>query len=219
MQYTQPAMKVPYSARFTTASFLSAALYTWWQLLPGLPSEGTLAARAEWLLHHGWQWQLGWWLWLVAVFSWMVLLVVLTWSYLPAHRVAGMLQAGLMVIAAVLVISGVTVWMAVLPAALAPANLTPSNVALVDGLGTSLLNAGCLMGGTVTAWLALDLFRKNLLVRPWLGFSILAGLVLVPLVFLPLQPVLLMISLGCWMVWCLWLSTRQSLPRPFTEWQ
>jgi hypothetical protein len=212
-------MKIPYAARFSCISFSGAALYTWWQLLPGLPGESATDVRAAWLLHHGWQWQFGWWLWLVAIFSWMVLLVVLVWSYLPAHRVAGMLQSGLMVIAAVLAIAGMTVWMAVLPVVLAPSNVAPNLIALVDTLSMSLLNAGCLMSGVVTAWLTLDLLRKNLLARVWLGILLLAGLALVPLAFFPLHPLLLLISFFCWLIGCLWLATRQHLPRPFAEWQ
>src|SRR5215204_2183672 len=108
-------MNIPYAARFASVAFLVAALYTWLQMPPTLYTISDLSVRQTWVLNHGFQWSLGWWLWLIAIFSWMVVLVVLSWSYLPAHRVAGTLQSGLMLIAAVLAIAAITIWMHVLP--------------------------------------------------------------------------------------------------------
>lgn len=144
-------MNVPNAARFTTVAFLGAAFYTWLQMRPGLDFGGAFVERQTWLLIHSGGWRLGWWLRLLAIFSWMWLLVALAWSYLPAHRMAAMLQSSLMIIAAVLAITGVTVWMVVLPAARplgdatngAGENLAP----LVDMLAMSLVSAGCFMGG------------------------------------------------------------------------
>lgn len=211
-------MKIPYAARFATAAFLTAALYTWFQLRPGLPAPDAFPMRQAWMLNHQAQWNLGWWLWLLAIFSWMMLLTVLTWSYLPAHRWAGMLQSGLMVIAAVLAILGVTIWMAVLPLALAQGSAAAPLIPLVDGLAVALLNAGCFMGGAATAWVAVDLIRQGGLARLWLWLAVLAGLCLLPLPFLPLHPALLSASLCYWLLWCFWLSAHRRLPGAFSEW-
>lgn len=210
-------MNVPNAARFTTIAFLGAALYTWRQMRPGLMAVGLMAERQTWLALHGPVWTLGWWLWLVAIFSWMWLLVALAWSYLPAHRLAAMLQSGLMIIAAVLAIAGVTVWMALLPPSVqleAGETLAP----LVDMLAMSLVSAGCFMGGLVTSWIAWDLIRQRVLPRFWLWLLVLAGLALAPAPFTALHPYPLAAALGCWFVGSLWLATRPRLPSPFSEW-
>jgi hypothetical protein len=212
-------MKIPYAARFAAAAFLVAPLYTWLQIRPGLPAAGALNTRQEWLIDHQTQWSVGWWLWLLAIFSWMVLLVLLSWSYLPAHRWTGMLQSGLMVIAAVLAITGVNVWMALLPAVIAQGNEAATLVLLIDTLASALLSAGCFMGGAVMAWIAWDLIRQNVLPRPWLWLAVLAGLFLLPAPILSLHPYLLLAGLCFWLIWCIWLSTRRRLPSPFTEWR
>lgn len=211
-------MSVPYAARFASVAFLAAVLYTWFQLRPGLPGVDVMNARQAWMLHHAAQWNLGWWLWLLAIFSWMVLLVVLAWGYLPAHRVAGMLQSGLMGIAAVLSILGVIVWMGVLPIALAQGEAATSLTPMVDGLAAGLIGAGCFMGGATTAWIALDLIRQKVLSRPWLLWAVIAGLCLLPIPFVSLNPYLLSASLLFWLIWCFWLATRRRLPSPFSEW-
>ena len=215
-------MNVPNAARFTTVAFLGAALYTWLQMRPGLDVAGVFVERQSWLLIHSGVWRLGWWLWLLAIFSWMWLLVALAWSYLPAHRMAAMLQSGLMIIAAVLAIAGVTVWMAVLPPALqmgdAAAGTGEMLAPLVDMLALSLLNAGCFMGGLVTSWIAWDLSRQQVLHRFGLWLLVLGGLLLAPAPFLALHPYPLTAALCCWLLCTLWLSTRGRLPSPFSEW-
>jgi hypothetical protein len=215
-------MNVLYAARFTTVVVLGAALYTWLQMRPGLATSGASAERQAWLALHGSVWTLGWWLWLVAIFSWMWLLIALAWSYLPAHRMAAMLQSGLMIIAAVLAIAGVTVWMAVLPLSVQMGGTTTNtgeNLApLVDMLAMSLVSAGCFMGGLVTSWIAWDLIRQKVLRRFWLWLLVLAGLALAPAPFTALHPYPLAAALGCWLLCTLWLSTRERLPSPFSEW-
>lgn len=215
-------MNVLYAARFATVVFLSAALYTWLQMQPGLVAVGVMADRWAWLALHDGLWRLGWWLWLAAIFSWMWLLVALAWSYLPAHRMAAMLQSGLMVIAAVLAIAGVTVWMAVLPAAVqlggATADAGEMLAPLVDMLAMSLVSAGCFMGGLVTSWIAWDLIRQKVLIRFWLWLLLFAGLALAPAPFVALHPYPLAAALGFWLLGSLWLSTRGRLPSPFSEW-
>jgi len=211
-------MNVPNAARFTTVAFLGAALYTWLQMWPGLDFGGAFVERQTWLLLHSGVWRLGWWLWLLAIFSWMWLLVALAWSYLPAHRMAAMLQSGLMVIAAVLAIAGVTVWMAVLPVAFGLGDTAENLVPLVDAVAMSLVSAGCFMGGLVTSWIAWDLIRQKALARFWLWLLLLAGLALTPAPFVALHPYPLAAALGFWLLGSLWLSTRRRLPSPFSEW-
>lgn len=215
-------MNVPNAARFTTVAFLGAALYTWLQMRPGLDFAGAFVERQTWLLLHSGVWRLGWWLWLLAIFSWMWLLVALAWSFLPAHRMAAMLQSGLMVIAAVLAIAGVTVWMAVLPVAFGLGDATAGaggNLALlVDMLAMGLISAGCFMGGLVTSWITWDLMRQKVLTRFWLWLLVLAGLALAPAPFIALHPYPLAVALCCWLLCTLSLSTRRRLPSPFSEW-
>jgi hypothetical protein len=210
-------MSVPNAARFTTVVFLGAALYTWLQMRPGLAAVGLAAERQAWLALHGPVWTLGWWLWLVAIFSWMWLLVALAWSYLPAHRMAAMLQSGLMIIAAVLAIAGVTVWMALLPSAVqlgdAASGVGETLAPLVEMLAMSLISAGCFMGGLVTSWIAWDLIRQRVLRRFWLWLLLLA-----PAPFTALHSYPLAAALGLWLVGSLWLATRPRLPSPFSEW-
>lgn len=211
-------MNVPYAARFSTIVFLIAALYTSLQMRPGLATGGVLATRQAWFLLHSGQWSLGWWFWLLAIFGWMWLLIALAWTYLPAHRMAGMLQSGLMVIAAVLAIAGVTLWMAGLPVAIGPGNAGGSMALLVDTLSIALLSAGCFMGGGVTAWIAFDLMHQKMLSRRWLWLLVFAGLCLAPAPFIALHPYPLFAALCFWLLWGLWLSTRRHLPSPFSEW-
>lgn len=211
-------MQLPFAARFAVGAILTATIYTLLVMRAGVRITGVLAPRQFWILDHPLQWQLGWWLWLVTIFSWMVLLVALSWHYLPAHRMAGMLQSGLMVIAAVLLIAGVTVWMGMLPATLTEfaeaALLTP----LVDALALGLLGAGLMMGGAVTTWLVVDLMRRSVLPRAWLAPLALAGLCLLPSPFLLPNPYLLLAAALCWLIGCGWLATRPRLPSPFVEW-
>jgi hypothetical protein len=223
-------MTIPYAARFATIAFLAASLFTAWQLQPGLapfvlPLTGypdltdELQARQSWYVAHRVPWQAGWWLWLLAIFSWMVLLVVLAWSYLPAHRVTGMLQSGLMLIAAVLAIAGVNVWMVLLPAALTPAEPDSHLVALTDLLARTLLGSGALMGGITTAWIAVELLQRRLLPRLWLALLGASGLCTLLAPFFALNVLLLLLALGCWLLACAWLAMHPRLPSLFPTWQ
>jgi hypothetical protein len=211
-------MKIPYAARFSTVAFLSAALYTWLQMQPGLPLASDSGTRQIWLHDHVGEWNLGWWLWLIAIFSWMVLLVVLSWSYLPAHRVASALQSGLMLIGAILAIGGVTVWMQVLPVALTQIEASDPLTSIIDALALSLLGSGCMMGGITTIWIAYDLIQQKVLPRSWLVLAIISGVCAVLAPFLYFHIFLLLTGLAGWLVWGLWLATRRRLPSPFPTW-
>jgi hypothetical protein len=211
-------MKIPYAARFSTVAFLGAALYTWLRMQPGFPTASQADLRQIWLRDHLVEWSLGWWLWLIAIFSWMMVLVVLSWSYLPAHRVSGALQSGLMLIAALMAIAGVTIWMHVLPVVLVQTEAVNLLTPVIDALGLSLLGSGCMMGGVTTAWIAYDLLQQRVLSRSWLLLSIISGVCAFLASFLLFNPFLLLTGLVSWLSWCLWLSTRRRLPRPFPTW-
>ncbi len=190
---------------------------------PGLYLVNELSLRQSWMLDHALQWTLGCWLWLLSLFSWMVLLITLMWSYLPAHRVSGMLQSGLMIIAAVLAIAGITVWMNVLPAAFAQATSLQADLAtgpapIVDALALALLGSGCLMGGATTAWIAYDLIRQRHLSVTWLLLPLTSGFCLIFASFFQFNLYLLLTSLLCWLTWCIWLSIQRDLPSPFPTW-
>ncbi|MCB0143791.1 MAG: hypothetical protein KDE50_28115 [Caldilineaceae bacterium] len=210
-------MKLWYAALFSGCTLLASSLYSALVSRPGLRLQGVMLDRRVWLAEHSVQWELGWWLWLLFIFSWMLLLVVLMWRYSPAHRVATMLQSGLMLISAVLAIGACLVWMKVIPAAAA----VESNVELlnvIDMLVLALAGAGCFMGGIVTAWMGVDLGRLERLPWPWLLPAIVAGLCAATTPFLLPQPHLLIVAAVCWLGWCAFLSTRREEPKVFAAW-
>jgi hypothetical protein len=185
---------------------------------PGLPLASDMGSRQIWLRDPGGEWSLGWWLWLIAIFSWMVLLVVLSWSYLPAHRVASALQSGLMLIAAILAIVAVTVWMQVLPVALSGIEASDPLTSIIDTLALALLGSGSMMGGVTTIWIAYDLLQQRVLPHSWVVLSLISGVCAVLSPFLHFHIFLLLTALVTWLIWCLWLSTRRRLPSPFPTW-
>lgn len=210
-------MKVAYAARFTALIFFVTCCITLLYLRPGLRVVGVQFPRQGWLLENPILWQIGGWLWLLTIFGWMWLLSALAWSYLPAHRLAAMLQSGLMLIGATLAIAGVITWMSVLPVAVAQGEAS-AYISLVDSLALGLLGGGGLMTGIVTLWLGLDLWRQRVLARPWVACCILAGLWTIPSPLLfPLFYHLLPAALFWWL-WTLYLAFRPRLPSPFAEW-
>ncbi len=108
-------MKVIQAARFSGLIFLVATTFAIFATRTGYRIVGVTLPRQVWLVEHPTLWAAGNWLWMLAIFSWMLVLVALMWSYSPAHRISSMLQSGLLIIAAVLLIAGVVVWMNVLP--------------------------------------------------------------------------------------------------------
>jgi len=204
-------MKLSLAALFAGLSHLAALLVTWLILRPGLAPNAAWAGRQVWLMGHSRGWQLGWWLWLLALFAWMVLLVALLWAYLPMHRLSSMLQSGLVIIAAVLGIAGIVVWMNGLPLASRQA-LDPALVALLDSLALGLLASALLMGGAVTAWLALDLWWLDKLPLGWLWPGIAAGLLAVPSPFLFPWPGLLLAASLSFLLWCALLIVQRDWP-------
>ena len=222
-------MKLRYAAIFTTIAFTAAAAYTALLLLPALQINRAqpVLLRGEWMAGNQATWTLGGWLWLLAIFSWMVLLVTLIWAYSPAHRVPTMLQSGLIVIGALLSIIGVVSWMGLLPVALGDVDaLTIDALAqrgdlmrLVDGLALGLLGAGLFMGGAVTAWLCIDLAQLKLLPWHWVLPGAAAGALAVPAPFVLPSPWLPALACFALLTWSLLLATRSEMPSAFPEWQ
>lgn len=211
-------MKIQNAARFNAIVWLVVLLFTGFVMRPGLRITGVHFPRQGWIVDNPLLWSLGWWLWLIAIFAWMWLLIALVWTYLPAHRIASMLQSGLMLIAAVLAISGVIVWMGVLPPAMTQATAT-TLAPLVDALALGLISGGAFMGGAVTAWIGLDLYQQGVLPRPWLWLCIVAGLAALPAPFILPFPYLLLVGALCWWLWSIYLARRPRLPSPFAEWK
>lgn len=214
-------MKLANAALFSMLTILVAAIYSGMIISAGMRINSVLLPRKEWLLTNNGLWMLGWWLWLFAIFGWMLLLVTIMWRYSPVHRVATILQSGLMIIAAVLTIVGVITWMNLLPVAMMQPDdsgqLVPTYVALVDALAISLLAAGCLMGGGVTAWIGFDLARLRKLTLAWLAPSIIAGALMMAAPFYFPNPYPLMVAAIIWVGWCLFLVTRRAEPPAFPE--
>lgn len=211
-------MKIQAAARFNALMWPGTLGYTVINMLPGLRITGVHFPRQSWLVENTFFWTWGCWMWLAAIFGWMWLLVALAWHYLPAHRLAAMLQSGLIIIAAVLSISGVIVWMAVLPPAMQQTTAT-TLAPLVDALALGLIGGGAFMGGAVTAWIGVDLYRQRVLAHRWLWLCVLAGLCALPTPFLLPLPYLLLAAALCWWCWSLYLALQPRLPSPFAEWQ
>lgn len=210
-------MKISYAAAFSGLAFLVAILFALFIMRPGLRITGVLLPRQAWILNSPVEWSIGWWLWLVAIFSWMLLLITFMWRYTPAHRVPTMLQSGLMLIAAVLAIAGVVIWMNTLPLAASQAD-GMNTMMLIDMMAMGLLGAGAFMGGIVTAWIGIDLARLGKLTWAWMMPGILAGALAIPSPFLFPNVYHLFASAFFWLVWCGFLATRRKEPNPFPEW-
>lgn len=210
-------MKIIQAARFSGFAFFVAGLFTFFFARTGLRVVGVLLPRQVWVVENAPLWMAANWLWLLAIFSWMVLLVALMWSYSPAHRISSMLQSGLMVISAVLLIIGVVVWMNLLPYGAGRENAIDL-LAFVDTLVLSLFGAGFFMGGAVTAWIAIDLIRLDALPKSWMAPLIFAGACWAPSPFLFPRFELLALGFLLWIGWCLFLGTRRALPSAYAEW-
>ncbi len=208
--------KIRTSAAFSGVTLLIAGLYTTLFASTGMHVTAEVATRVTWLNANGRVWPVSIWLWMLALFAWMVLLTSLAWSYLPGFRVASMLQSGLMVIAAVLIIVGLASWMAVLPhvAALDEVN---DLLSVVDTFVMGMLGAGLFMAGAVTAWVCYDLVQEESLSYVWTGPGIAAGLLAVPTPFVLPYYWLLVAAAILWIGWCGFLYLRSDMPSAFAE--
>lgn len=212
------AMKIQQAARFNAIVGPVVLFYTVVVMRTGLRITGVHFPRQGWIVANERLWTVGCWLWLLAIFGWMWLLVALMWRYLPAHRLASMLQSGLLIIGAVLVISGVIVWMTVLPPVMHQQNVTML-APLVDALALGLIGGGAFMGGLVTFWIGLDLYRQGVLAKRWLALCLLTGLCALPTPFLLPLPYLLAVAALCWWGWALYLAFQSRLPGLYAEWK
>ena len=215
-------MKLIRAARVAGVSALAAGLYSFFVLRsfyfqfavspdPQPSAEGSL-----------WQWGMGGWLWLLAIFAWMVFLVVLKHRYSPVHRISTAIQSGLIGIAATLLIVGVLIGMNRfgMPEVL---NGDPQIEALyvaamlVEQFALAAVAAGLLMGGGVTTWICIDLVLLKKLPTAWMLPGAAAGLlaILTPLLTPELRH--LLIALLAYCVWCLVLGLRGSLPEAYPE--
>jgi hypothetical protein len=210
-------MKIQVAATLSAIACLSASLYTFLVMRPGVRILGVQIQRYFWVSESSGAWALGWWLWLISIFCWMLLMVTLAWSYIPAHRVPSMLQSGLMIIAATLGIGGIVVWMNALPLAAALEN-AHAIAPLVDAVSLGLMGSGLFMGGIVTAWMGFDLWRLNILPFRWVLPMMVAGLSALPSPFLFPQATHLIVGLTIWLGWCVFLATRHQFPLSFKEW-
>jgi len=169
-----------------------------------------------------WQWGLGGWLWLLAIFSWMVLLVALKHYYSPVHRISSSIQSGLMVIAATLLIAGIVAGMNRIGLVYAlnadqPDGSITAIEKIVELFALSLLEAGLLMGGGVTTWICIDLVVLKKLPVAWMVPGAAAGVLALfsPLLLPELRH--LLIALFAYCVWCLILGFRTSLPAGYPD--
>ena len=74
-------MKVAHAARFTALLFFITCAITLLYLRPGLRVAEVQFPRQGWLLENPTLWQVGGWLWLLAIFGWLWLLMALAWTY------------------------------------------------------------------------------------------------------------------------------------------
>jgi hypothetical protein len=216
--YTLFEMKVIQAARFSSLVFVIATVFTLFVSRTGYRIIGVTLPRQVWIVEHPALWAIGNWLWMLAIFSWMVVLVALMWSYSPAHRISSMLQSGLMIISATLLIAGLVVWMSLLPYSAGQQNAVDL-IPFTDALALGLLGAGFFMSGAVTVWIGIELIRLKALAKEWALPAILAGLCWLPAPFLLPRVMFTVAGLLLWLAWCLVLGTRKSLPSAYAEWK
>lgn len=205
-------MKLTSLARFAALIQLLVLVLGLVGLSAPLAVESSWEARQVWLAQNGWLWQVSGWAALAGIFGWMAFLVALMHIYSPAHRVATMLQSGLMLLSAGMLIAGVTVWMALLPGA-----ADGEWAAFIDRLALAFLGGGLFMTGATTGWIALDLALLKKLPWGWMLPGILAALCWVPAPFVLPAPLLPLTGLALFLLWAAFWGTRPSLPPVYQE--
>jgi len=205
-------MKLIPLARFSTLILLALLLYGLLLLSAPLSLQSGWDARQAWLSQNGVLWRLGGWLVLVGIFGWMAFLVALMHVYTPAMRIATMLQNGLMLLSAGLLIAGVMIWMALLPTA-----ANQEWAALFDRLALVFLGGGLMMAGATTAWITIDLALLHKLPWLWVLPGTLAAILWIPSPFLlpTILPFVAGLVLFC--VWTAFWGTRRILPPVYPE--
>ncbi|MYH60876.1 MAG: hypothetical protein F4148_03630 [Caldilineaceae bacterium SB0675_bin_29] len=215
-------MRLIRAARFAGVAALAAGIYSLLVLRPvyleSVQTPHPQAAAEE----SYWQWELGGWLWLLTIFSWMILLAAMKHYYSPVHRISTNTQSGLTVISATLLIVGVLVGMnrfglrGILYGN-SPVETVAAVGDFVDYVALTILAAGLLMGGCVTTWICVDLVILNKLPVTWMVPGAVAG------VLSFFSPILLpeirhlLVALLAYCVWCIVLGMRYSLPAAYLD--
>jgi len=199
-------------ARFASLNLLAVLLYGLFLLPTPLAVESGWDVRQAWLSQNGLVWMLGGWLALAGVFGWMVFLVALMHVYTPAMRVSTMLQNGLMLLSAGLLIAGVTVWMALLPSA-----ANGEWATFIDRLALAFLGGGLFMAGATTAWITVDLALLKRLSWPWLLPGTIGAALWIPSPFLLPTALPALIGLAFLAAWTGFWATRRTLPPVYQE--
>ncbi|MBX3054191.1 MAG: hypothetical protein KF753_22150 [Caldilineaceae bacterium] len=205
-------MRLTPLARFAASILLVVLLYGLLLLRVPLAVEMGWDVRMAWLGQNRLLWMLGGWLTLAGVFGWMAFLVALMHVYSPAMRVATMLQSGLMLLSAGLLIPGVIVWMALLPSA-----ADGEWAAFIDRLALAFLGGGLFMAGTTTAWITLDLALLQKLPWLWLLPGTIAAALWLPSPFLLPTALPALIGLALLVGWFGFWATRRTLPPVYQE--
>lgn len=205
-------MKLIRAARFAGLVMAVDLFFLYFLLSEALQVGGDWTEREAWLQANGWLWMAGGWLTLAAIFGWMALMVVFLYMYSPGHRVATMLQSGLILLSALLLISGTIIWMNLLPAA-----VDGTWAGFVDRLAMTFSGAGFFMGGAVTGWIALDMALLGKLPRSWVAPGVIAGLLILPAPFLLPNVIPLTVGLGFLIGWAEFIGLRQRMPPAYPE--
>ena len=212
-------MKLIRAARFAGITALAAGIYTILVLKPVYLRLIDGPQQQNWFGEVLPRWALGGWIGLLFILAWMTLLVTFMYSYSPVHRVSTVMQSGLIIIAAVLLILCVLVGMNRFELAAigdGGGKLPDAPVAYWQEPGIQIaltfLKAGLLMGGAVTAWISIDLALLGKLPAMWMAPGAIAGVLVTPAPFLPPSTGQLLIALAAFCIWCLTLGVRRSLP-------
>ena len=215
-------MRLIRAARFAGAAALVAGIYSLIVLRPvyfqSLQTQHSQAA-AEVIT---WQWEMGGWLWLLTIFSWMILLAAMKHYYSPVHRISTSTQSGLTVISATLLIVGVLVGMnrlglkGILEGD-GPVESIAAVGEFVDYIALTILAAGLLMGGGVTTWICVDMVILNKLPFSWMVPGAIAGVLsfLSPILLPEIRQ--LLVALLAYCAWCLVLGMRNTLPAAYPD--
>ncbi len=217
-------MKLIHAARFTGSTAFAAGIYSFLLLRPLFGQFGQASGRQSAAEESPIYWELGGWLLLLAIFAWMVFLVTMMHTYSPVHRISTNLQKGLLPISATLLIISVLVGMVRFRLSL-PA-LTGSTAAdvvfwpeLLNQFVLTTLGAGLFMGGSLTAWICIDLVVLNKLPTKWMAPGAFAGILsLLSPLLLPAM-LHLVAALVAYLAWCLVFGLKRALPPAYPDFE
>lgn len=209
-------MNLQHAARLNALLWPITFCFTLFYMRPGLRIAGVHFPRQGWVVEHPLLWSGGGWLWLVTILAWLWILGGLAWRSLPHWRFATIVQMGLLLIATMLTLSGVIVWMAMLPPAMRQPT-APTLAPLVDALALGLIGVGAGVGGAVAGWIGVELDPQRGLPRGWRWLYIVGGLCALPTPFLLPFPYLLLVAALCWWIGALVLTVWPRQPKALGE--